>query len=185
VRQLIALAKAKPGELNYATGGPGSSNHIAAEMFKQMAGVDITAVQFRGSGGSVIGLMGGEIHMMITSPGSVEPHIKSGRVRAIAVTSADPTPLVPGLPSIAQSGVPGYEAVQTAGLFAPANTPAPIVDRLYHAMQSVLNRPEVKDKFFKEGTDILGNTPAQATAAIKAEIVRFGKVIATGHITLP
>jgi len=183
VKELIALAKAKPGQLNYATGGVGSSNHLAAELFKSMAGVDITTVQYRGSGGGVIGLMGGEVQMMITSTGSVTPHIKSGRVRALAVTSAEPSALVPGLPTVTASGVPGYESTQKAGLFAPAKTPAAIVNRLNREVVALLQRPDVKEKFFSDGVEAVGTSPQELGAMVKSEIVRIGKIIKDVGIT--
>ena len=177
VNELIGLAKARPGELNYATGGPGSANHLAVELFKSLAGVNITTIQYRGSGGGVIGLMGGEVQMMITSPGSVAPHLKSGRLRAIAVTSSKPTALAPGLPTVAAAGVPGYEAVQRAGMFAPAQTPIAIIDRLNREVVRALNQPDVKEKFFGEGAETIGSSPEALAALVRSEIIRMGKVI--------
>jgi tripartite-type tricarboxylate transporter receptor subunit TctC len=177
------LAKAKPGQLNYATGGVGSSNHLAAELFKSMAGVDITTIQYRGSGGGVIGLMGGEVQMMITSTGSVTPHIKSGRVRALAVTSAEPSALVPGLPTVSASGVPGYESTQKAGLFAPAKTPAAIITRLNREVVALLQRPDMKEKFFGDGVETVGTSPQELGAMVKSEIARIGKIVKDLGIT--
>ena len=183
VKEFIALAKAKPGSLNYGTGGVGSSNHLAAELFKSMAGVDITTVQYRGSGGGVIGLMGGEVQMMITSTGSVTPHIKSGRVRALAVTSSEPSALVPGLPTMAASGVPGYESTQKAGLFAPAKTSPAVVTRLNREMVTLLRRPDMKEKFFGDGVETVGSTPQELGTLVKSEIERIGRIIKAVGIT--
>ena len=183
VKDVISLAKTKPGGLNYATGGSGSSNHLAAELFKFMAGVDIITVQYRGSGGGVIGLMGGEVQMMIASTGSVSAHVKSGKVRALAVTTAEPTPLLPGLPTVAASGVPGYESTQKAGMFAPAKTPAAVISKLNRELVLILNRPDIKEKFVSDGVDTVGSTPAELAAMVKAEVARMEKVIKAAGIT--
>ncbi len=177
IAELIAAAKTKPGSLNYASGATGSSAHLATELFKAMAGVDIVRIPFKGDGPAINALIGGEVQLMFITAGSVMPHVKSGRLKAIAVTSALPSALVPGLPTVAAAGLPGYESVQASGLFVPIKTPAPVIKRLNEEIVRVLNRPEVKEIFFKMGSEPVGNTPEQFAAKIKSEIARMSKVI--------
>src|SRR3990172_10010399 len=146
VKGLIALAKAKPGELNYASGGAGASNHLAAELFKAMAGVNMVRVNYKGAGPAVNALVGGQVQVMFATASGVAPHIKSGRLRALAVSSAKPAAAYPNLPTIAAAGLPGYESAQTSGLFAPAKTSGPIIRRLNQEIVRILNHADVKEK---------------------------------------
>ena len=177
VRELIALAKAKPGELNYATGLSGSSSHLAGELFKHMAGVNFVRVPYKGNGPAVIGLIGGEAQLMFPSSTAVRPHLKSGKLRALAVTSAEPSALVPGLPTVAAAGLPGYESVGRTVILAPAKTPAPIIKRLNQEVVRVLKQPDVKEKFFNTGVETVGSSPEQLAAMAKSEMTRIGKMI--------
>ena len=177
VGQLIALAKARPGELNYGSGGNGSSTHLAVELFKSMARVDIVRVTFRGNAPALNALFAGEVQLMIAPAGSLASHLNSGRLRLLAVTSAQPSPLLPGLPTMAASGLPGYESMQIYGVFAPARTPAAIVQRLNDEIVRVLRRPDVKEKFLAAGVEPVGSTPQELGTTMKSEIVRIGKVI--------
>lgn len=177
VQDLLALARVRPGELNYGSGGTGSSTHLAVELMKSMARVNIVRVPFKGNGPALNALFAGEVHLMIATAGTVAPHLKSGRLRALAVTSAQPSPLAAGLPTMAASGLPGYESMQIYGVFAPIRTPAPIVQRLNEEIVRVLARPEVNDKFLAAGVEPVGSTPQELSATIKSEIVRMGKVI--------
>ncbi len=181
VKELIELAKAKQGELNYASSGSGSSVHLAAELFKSMAGVNIVRIVYRGSGPAIIGLMSGETFLMFATPGSAAPHVKSGRLKALAVTSAQPSALFPGLPTVA-SDLPGYESVSTNGVLAPAGTPLAIINRLNQAIVRVLQRPDVKEKFFRAGSEPIGSSPQQFAATIKSEMAKWGKVIRDASI---
>jgi tripartite-type tricarboxylate transporter receptor subunit TctC len=182
VKELIALAKAKPGALNYASGGTGSSNHLAAEMFKSMVGVDIVRVPFKGAGPAIGDLLTGQLQMAFFTPPSVIPHIKSGRLRALAVTSLQPTALVSGVPTLASTGVPGYEMTSMYGLFAPAKTPASLITRLNREVVQGITRPEAKEKFFSGGSEVVGSTPDEFLVAVKAEMARLGKVIKAAGI---
>jgi len=183
VKDLIALAKARPGTLNYGGGGAGSINFLAAELFKSMAGgLKIVNVPFKGGGPAVIALLGAEVQLMFASVPSVTAHIKSGRLRALAVTSAEPSPLLPGLPTVAESGVPGYELVSLFGIFVPAKTPGAIVDRLHQEIVRVLNLADVKQKFAAAGMNVAGSSPAQLSAKIRAEISAMSKVFKEAHI---
>ncbi len=177
VRDLIALAHARPGELNYASGVPGSSPQLAAEMFKAMARADIAGINYRGAGPAIIALMSGQVHLSFSNAGAVAPHLKTGRLRALAITSAQPSALFPGLPTVAGAGLPGYESVAMSGMFAPARTPAAIVNRLHREIARELNKPEVRERFATAGVETVGSTPEQFAATIKSEMARMGKVI--------
>jgi tripartite-type tricarboxylate transporter receptor subunit TctC len=177
VRDLIALAKARPGELNYGTSSTGSSNHTAGELFKSMAGVNIVRVAYKGGGSALIALMSGELQIAFPSAGSSTGHVKSGKLRALAVTSREPSPLVPGLPTMAASGLPGYESVSYTCLFAPAKTPRELVGRLSQEVGHGLRVPAVKERLFNVGSEVVASSPADAAAMIKSETDRVRKVI--------
>jgi tripartite-type tricarboxylate transporter receptor subunit TctC len=138
IKELIAIAKTRPGALNYGAGATGGTPHLAAELFKTMAGINIVHIGYKGTGPAVIALVAGEIHMMFAGPGSVEPHVKGGRLKALAVTSRVPSALAPGLPTIGESGLPGYEATAMIAFLAPAGTPPAIVARMNQEMVKVL-----------------------------------------------
>jgi tripartite-type tricarboxylate transporter receptor subunit TctC len=176
-KDLIALAKAKPGELNCATGNAGTSNHLAAELFKSMAAVNIVRVPYKGGGPAITDLLGGQVQLMFASASSVTQHVKSGKLRALGVSSLKPSALAPGLPTIAATGLPGYESVAIFGILAPARTPTAIVRKLSEETVRVLNRADVKEKFFAAGSETVGSTPEQFATAIKSEMSRIGKVI--------
>ena len=177
VKELIALARARPGVLNYATGATGGPQHLAGELFKAMAGIDIVRLPYKGGAAALNDLLGGQVRMTFAVAATVAPHLKSSRLRALAVTSAEPTAIAPGLPTIAASGLPGYEAVQLLGLFVPARTPAKIVDRLNREIVRAVIRPEVKQKFLDSGVEVIGSTPERLAAAVQSEIARMEKVI--------
>ena len=177
VKELIALAKAKPGDINYASGPVGSANFLAAELFKHMAGVNLVRISYKGGGPAVNDLIAGQVKVMFATTGSVTQHVKSGRLRALAATSAEPTLLAPGLPTIAASGVPGYEALAFYGLFVPVKTPAAIIARLNEASRRYLDLPDTKERFLNSGVEAVGSTPQEFAAAVKADTARMQKVI--------
>jgi len=177
VRELIALAKARPGELNYAAGTMGATPHLAAELFKAMAGVNIVRVAYKGTGPGLIGLISGEVGLMFPNAGSAMPHVKSGRLRALAVTTAQPSALVPGVPTLAASGVPGYESVSPQAVFAPARTPATIINRLNQEIVRVLSTADVKGKLFNTGIEVVGSSPEGLAAKMKSDMARIGKLV--------
>lgn len=181
VKDLMALAKARPGELNFATSGNGNSVHIAGELFKSMTGANVVRVNYKAASQALTDLIAGQTQFMFGVPGSVTPHVKAGRLRALAVTSAKPTQLVPGLPAVAQS-LPGYEVASRLAIFVPAGTPVPIVYRLNQEIVKILNRPGVKDKFHASGIETVGDSPEALAALIKSEIDRMGKVIKAAGI---
>lgn len=176
VKTLVALARARPGELNFATSGNGNSVHIAGELFKSMAGVKVVRVNYKAASQALTDLIAGQTQFMFGVPGSTMPHVMARRLRALAVTSAKPSALTPDLPTVAQT-LPGYEIASRLAIFAPAGTPAPIVTRLNEEIVRVLNRPEVKDKFHASGIETVGDTPEALAALIKSEITKMGKVI--------
>ncbi|MBI4190512.1 MAG: tripartite tricarboxylate transporter substrate binding protein [Betaproteobacteria bacterium] len=182
VKDLIALAKARPGELNYAAGSLGAPPHLAAELFKSMAGVNVVRINYKGTGASLNGLITGEVQLMFSTPGPVEPLINSSRLRALAVTSAQPSALLPGLPTVAASGLPGYEATSIQSIFAPARTPAAIIARLNKEIVQVLNKPEVKERFRRTGSEVVASSPEELTVMMKSEIARWGGVIKAAGI---
>lgn len=177
IKELIALAKARPGELNYGSGLTGSSNHLAAELFKSMTRVNIVRVAYSGPAAAFTAVIAGQLQMAFPDAGSATQHVKSGRIRALAVTSAEPSALAPGLPTVAASGVPGYELELLSMMFAPARTPPTVVLRLQQEIQRTVHRPEVKERLFNSGVESVGSTPEQAMTKIKSEMVRMGKVI--------
>ena len=181
VRELIALARARPGELNYAAGSLGAAPHLAAELFKAMAKLDIVRVSYKGTGGSLIGLLSGEVEMMFPTAGSVTPHIRSGKLRALAVTSLQPTALAPGLPLLA-AALPGYESVSLNGMFAPARTPDPVIHQLNTEIVRIMKRPDVKEKLVAAGTDAMATTPEEFAATIKSEMAKWGQLIRSAGI---
>ncbi len=175
-KDLIALARARPGELNYAA-APGGLIHIAAELFKSMARVNMVHVAYKGGGPSLNALFAGEVQLMFPTAGTVASQLQSNRLRALAVTSLKPSALFPQLPSIAASGLPGYESVGRFAIFAPAKTPEALVARLNQEILRVLGRSDSIARLNTAGIEPVGSTPEQLTAVVKAEMATLGKVI--------
>ncbi|MEA3158450.1 MAG: putative tricarboxylic transport rane protein [Betaproteobacteria bacterium] len=177
VRQLIALARSRPGELNYAAGTLGATPHLAGELFKHMAGVNIVRVGYKGTGPGVIALMSGEVHLMFPGAPAAMPYVKQGRLRALAVCSAEPSPFAPGVPTVAASGVSGFESMSPQGIFAPAGTPTVIVNRLQQELARTLNGEDVKQKLFNAGSQVVTSAPEAFAAMMKTDIERIGKLV--------
>lgn len=177
VAELVALAKSNPGGLNYASSGTGATNHLAAELFKTMAGIDIVRIGYKGAGPGLNDLIANQIQVMFPTAGAAAPHVKAGRVKALAVTSAERSSIAPQLPTIAASGLPGYESLAIYGIFAPAGTPRALVNRLNGEIVKVLGSADVKEKFFSMGMEAVGGTPEQLAARVRADSIRMGKVI--------
>ena len=176
VKDLISWAKSKPGALNYGSTASGGSAHLAGELLKSMAGIDIVRIPYKGGGDAIVDLLAGPLHLYFATALSGTPFIKSGRLRALAVTSAKPSVLLPDLPTVSASGLPGYETVSMIGLFAPAKTPVPIVNRLNKEIVRVLNEPDVKEKFLVSGAEPVGSSPQVFTTTIMSEMTRMGKI---------
>jgi tripartite-type tricarboxylate transporter receptor subunit TctC len=177
VKELVAIARARPGELNYASGAAGSSNHLAAEMFKWMTKTRIVRVPFKGAGSAMNALVSGEVQLYFPSLSSGMPHVKQGRLRALGVASAEPSALAPDLPTIASGGIPGYDSSGTYGFFAPPKTPPVLVARLHQEITAVLKKPEIRERLANAGVETVGGTPEQLTAFMRAEVVSMGKMI--------
>ncbi len=177
VKELIALAKARPGKLNYGSSGSGSASHLATEYFKLLTKTDITAIPYKGTGPLVTDLIAGQTQLTITGVPPLYPFVQSGRLRGIAVGSTKRLPMMPDMPTIAEAGVKGYESSTWFGPLAPAKTPREIVVRLNAELLKILQRPDVKKRFSEEGVEALGSTPEEFGAYIKAEIERWGSVI--------
>ena len=184
VQDVTAALKAKPGSLSYASAGNGTSQHLSAELYKYLAGVDMVHIPYKGSGPAIQDVIGGQVPMMFDTSVVAGPHIEGGRLRALAVTSAKRASAFPNVPTMAESGVPGYDVVSWQAIFAPAGTPKPIVDRLHAELAKILKDPEVQDRLAKLGLDPSGMTPSELAAFQKAEIDKWAKVIKAANIKI-
>lgn len=182
VSELIALAKAHPGKLSFASTGNGSSPQLTAEMFKMQAHIDMLHVPYRGSSPALTDMISGRVSMMFANALSALPQVKAGHLRALAITSAEPSPSAPGVPTMAQAGLPGFESETWFALMAPAGTPQPIVDRLNKAVNRVLQMPDVQKALRLQGATTRLETPAQVDAYIKGEIAKSAKIIKAADI---
>ena len=179
IKELIALAKAKPGALNYGSGELGSSGHLTAEVFKSMTGINMVRIPYSGGGPATRAVLGGEVQVLFASTVDGSTHIKSGRLRGLGVSGAKRSPMVPDLPTIAEAGVPGYESVQRTGMFAPAKTPATLINRLQQETARLLARSDVSERFASSGAEVVGSTPQEFARQIKSEMDRLGPMIKT------
>jgi len=182
IKELIALAKSRPGELNYASTGPGSSSYLAAELFKAMAGVDLLSVPYKGAALAINDLIADRVQLMIPPATATLPHVKSGRLRALAVTGTEPSALYPGVPTVAASGLPGYEMAARTGIFAPARTPAAIISRINQEVARFLNTAEAKERFSALGVEAASSTPEEFGNMVKSEIAKIAKVVKSASI---
>ena len=177
VKDVIDAAKARPGQLSFGSSGVGGSPHLAGELFKLQAGIDIVHIPYKGSGLSLVDLMGGHVPLLMAALPGALPHIKSGKIRAIAVTSMQRSPAMPEVPTMAESGIPGYDVKHWFGVLAPAGTDRRTLERLHGEFVAVLRMPDVVDAFAKAGADPLSNTPREFDAYLRSEIARWTKVI--------
>ncbi|MES2564302.1 MAG: tripartite tricarboxylate transporter substrate-binding protein [Pseudomonadota bacterium] len=184
VRDLIALAKQKPGALNVASSGLGNSNYIAAELFKVMAGVNIVSIPYKGAALALNDVLSGRVEMIFATANASGPHVSAGRLTALGVTSARPSSLVPGLPTVAASGLPGYESAATLGILTRTATPAAIVNRLNSEIVQFLKTPEISERLFKAGIEVVAGSPEQFAAVIKHDIASKGKLIKSAGIRM-
>jgi tripartite-type tricarboxylate transporter receptor subunit TctC len=183
VSELVQMAKSKPGHLTYASGGNGQASHLAAELFKLMAGINIIHVPFKGSGPAVLDLIGGRVDMMFSNIPSAMPQINAGKLRALAVTSEVRSKLVPKFPTMAESGVPGYESTQWYGLLAPAKVSRSIVSTLSEKVSIAVKAEEINSMLFKQGFDPIGSTQGEFSDHIRKELTKWKKVIEVGKIS--
>lgn len=182
VSDVIANAKAQPGKLTYASAGNGSSIHLAGEVFTSMAKIDMQHIPYKGSNPAVTDLLGGQVNYMFDSITSAKPHIDAGKLRPIGITTSKRSKALPNVPTIAESGLPGYEVTPWFAVFVPAATPKPIVNKLNAALLDALKSPEIKAKFDGIGAEPLGTSPDELASYLNKEIERWGKVISTNNI---
>jgi len=177
VRDMLAYAKSSPGKLSYGSGGSGATGHLAMELLKSIAGVDIVHVPYKGTGPVLTDLIGGQIQMTIGSAAPTLPQVKAGKLRALAVTSKTRSIVLPDIPTVAESGVPAYEVTQWFGILAPRGTPASLVSRLNSAMQQALQRKEVRERFLASSAEPVGGTPEALRSLIVQEVAKWGKLV--------
>jgi tripartite-type tricarboxylate transporter receptor subunit TctC len=176
--------KSQPGKLNYASAGAGSTTHLAMEMLKQAAGIDIVHVPYKGNGPAGTATIGGQVQALFGSMPAVLPHAKGGRLRPIAVGTAKRSPALPEVPTVAENGYPGFEVSLWLGFFAPKGTPAPIVNRLQGELTKIAQSPEMKEQFERNGADPVTATPAELVKLMKVELEKYSTVIKKGNINL-
>lgn len=177
VSQFIALAKSQPGKLNYGSGSTGSAGHLAGELFKSLAGVDMAHIPYKGAAAAMQDLIGGRVDLMFDNLASSLAQVKGGRIRALAVTTAKRSSLAPELPTIAESGLPGFDISTWFGIFVPAGTPRPVVERLHAEFAKALAVPEVREKMLSLGAEPVGNTPEEFTAFVKSEAAKYARLV--------
>ena len=177
LKDLIALARAKPGQLNFASGGTGTSNHLAAEMLKLAAGIDIVHVPYKGAAPALTNVIAGEAQIMTANIVPAIPLIKAGKLRGLAVTSARRSGVMPEVPTVAESGLPGFEASAWHGMLVPARTPQPVVARLHRELLAILNQAEFRERLTSLGLDVAGTTPQAFAAWIRSEAIKYAKVV--------
>lgn len=184
IQEFIALAKAQPGKLAYASGGTGGIQHLTTELFKREAGIDLLHVPYKGSGPGIIDLLGGQVQLTMTSVPALLPHVNSGKLRALAVTGAARLSAAPGVPTFREAGLPGVSAEIWYGLLAPSQTPSDIVDRIAKSVAEVAKMRDVKDRMVRSGAETIGNSPADASAFFKSEREKWVKVARQANIKL-
>lgn len=177
LKQLIALAKAQPNKLNFGTAGAGTSNHLVGELIKAAAGIQIQHVPFKGAGPASIAVMSGEIDMMVSAPPAVIHHFKSGRLRALVVSSSKRSPALPDVPTVAESGIPGFEATAWYSLMAPAGTPQPIIQRVHKALLKAMENSDVRGKLLAQGAETESSTPEELREFMRNDIAKWAKAI--------
>ncbi len=184
VQDFVAMVKAKPGEFNYGTTGVGAANHLVTELFSRKAGLKMIHLPYRGTALAVADLLAGQVTMVFADPVSALPHLQAGTLRALAVTTKDRSPLEPAVPTLAESGYPGFDAVGWHGILAPANTPAPIVEKLHDQIVAALGDPPTRDLIVAQAMHIVGDTPAQFAAFIKQDIALWKVVASQANVSV-
>jgi tripartite-type tricarboxylate transporter receptor subunit TctC len=182
VRDLIALAKAKPGQLNYGIAGHGTSGHLAMELLKNMAGIDIVTIAYKGSGAVVTATLANQVQVSFSSASTILPHVATGRLRILGVASATPSVVAPDVPTIASTGLPGYDVRAEQCMWVPGGTPRPVVAKLSEAVQTVLRNEEVKKRLLSDGTETVGFSSEQTVAYIRKDIARWSKLVKAANL---
>ncbi len=177
VNELVALVKSRPGQINFASGGAGTGNHFSGELFKLATGLNLVHIPYKGTAPALADVLGGQVQMMFSTLLPAMPHVKAGRLRALAVTTARRSASSPDLPTIAESGFPGFETTTWHAVLVPAATAKPIVDRLHTELVKILLQPEMKERLASQGTEVVASTPEELTAYIRMETSKWGKVV--------
>ena len=184
VKQLVALARAKPGSIDYSSGGVGNATHIAAERFASMVGVKLNHVPYRGVGLSIPALLTGEVQLTMASSVAVQPYVKSGRIRILAVTGSKRVSSLPDVPTVAEAGVPGFEEGNWQAVLVPSRTPRPVVNKLNQELVRIVRTPDVIEQILRVGADVIANTPDESAATIKADLKKYADVIKALNIRM-
>jgi len=184
LKEFIALAKSKPGQLNYASAGIGVTNHLAGELFNIMAGVKIQHIPYKGGGPALTDTIGGQVQMFINNPITLIPHLKSGKIKPIAISGAKRSPALPQVPTFTEAGLPGFDVRFWYGVLAPAGTPKPIIDKLSAEIKKILAAPDFGDKLVSQGLDPFISTPQQVYTQMKADMANYARVIKTANIKI-
>ncbi len=184
VKDMVALAKSRPGQLNYASTGAGQSTHLSMELFKTMAQVNIVHIAYKGSAPAITDLLGGHVPLMFDNMPSALPHVKAGKLRALAVSTAKRSPVAPEIPTVAESGLPGFEVSVWFAVLAPAATPREIVERLNRTLAKALQASDTRERLASQGAEPIGNTPEEFTAQMKRDLVKWAKVVRDANIKL-
>lgn len=182
VKQFIALAKASPGKINFGSGGAGSAPHLATELLSMMAGIKLEHIPYKGGAAHTVALLSGEVDLTLNSPLEVLVHARSGKLRALAVTTVKRSPVAPELPTMAEAGLPGYEFIVWWGLLAPARTPADIVAKIYAEVSKALQARDVRQRFSSQGVDVVGSSPEKFAAFIRSEVAKWARVVKEAKI---
>jgi len=183
IQELVAKAKAAPGTINYGSSGPGTGGHLSVELLKSMAGIDMTHVPYKGAAPALTDLIAGRVQVVCTSPLPAMPHVKAGRIKALAVTSTRRSPMWPDIPTVAESGYPQYQSTLWYALLGPRGLPPAVVATLHDATVKALRTPEITEQLHVQGADAIGDTPQELDAFLREEIDRWSRVIKTAHIT--
>ncbi len=184
IKELVALAKAQPARVNYSSAGHGSTGHLTGELLKTRANIEMVHVSYKGGGQALTDLLGGQIHMLVTALPTVEPFLRQGKLKALAFSSAKRVPGLPEVPTIAESGLAGFDVSSWYGILAPAATPKDIIRRLNSEIVKILAQKDVRDRFTVLGTELIGDTPEQFASVIKADTVRWANVVKDANIRL-
>jgi tripartite-type tricarboxylate transporter receptor subunit TctC len=176
-KELIALARAKPGQINYASAGNGTNLHVAAERFKSLARVDMTHIPYKGGGPALTAVLAGEAPVGFISTVAAMPHVASGRLRALGITSAKRSPALPDLVSVAEGGLPGYEFTSWFAILGPRGLPEPVVTTLHKGLLTALKSPDVRERLSKEGAEVIGSSPAELATFLQSELAKWAEVV--------
>lgn len=184
LRELISLAKSRPGQIDYSSSGAGTANHLAVELFSMTAGIKMNHIPYKGGGPAIIDLLGGQVQLHMNSPVNLIPHVKTGRIRGIAVTGDSRVVAIPETPTFAEAGLPGLDIINWFGILAPANTPKPIIEKLSAEIGKILRMPDIRETLLSQGMDAWPSEPEQFAALIRLELATFARIVKTANIKL-